>query len=153
SPYVFWQLWSFVAAGLYPHEKHYVHKYLPLSLSLFLGGVFLCQFAVIPKSIEALLWFNDWIGLTPDLRLNEWLGFAILLPLVFGVSFQTPLVMLFLKRIGIMTVATYLAAWRMAVFILAFFAALITPTPDAFTMLLMWVPLCGLYFLGIYLCK
>jgi sec-independent protein translocase protein TatC len=153
SPWVFWQLWSFVAAGMYPHEKRYVHRYLPLSVGLFLGGVFLCQFAIIPQSISALLWFNDWLGLTPDLRLNEWLGFAILLPIVFGISFQTPLIMLFLERIGIMTVERYWGAWRLAVIILAVFAALITPTPDAVTMMAMLIPLCGLYFLGIYLCK
>lgn len=153
SPWVFYQIWSFVAAGLYPHEKHYVHKYLPLSVGLFIGGILLCQFAVIPQSIGALLWFNDWIGLTPDLRLNEWLSFAIMLPLVFGVSFQTPLVMLFLERLGIMTVDTYWKAWRAAVMIMAVFAAIITPTPDAVTMLAMLVPLIGLYFLGIYLCQ
>lgn len=153
SPWVFWQIWSFIAAGMYPHEKKYVHKYLPMSVGLFLGGVFLCQFAVIPQSIGALLWFNEWTGLTPDLRLNEWLSFAILLPLVFGVSFQTPLVMLFLERIGIMTVESYWRAWRMAVMILAVFAALITPTPDAVTMLAMLIPLVGLYFLGIFLCQ
>lgn len=152
SPYVLWQLWSFVAAGLYPHEKKYVHRYLPLSIGLFLGGVLLCQFFVIPQSIAALLWFNEWIGFNPDLRLNEWLGFAILLPLVFGVSFQTPLVMFFLERIGVMTVAGYLGAWRMAAFGLAVFAALITPTPDAITMMAMWLPLMGLYFLGIAMC-
>ncbi|MBX7103106.1 MAG: twin-arginine translocase subunit TatC [Gemmataceae bacterium] len=153
SPWVFWQLWSFVAAGMYPNEKSYVYRYLPLSLGLFLGGILLCQFAVIPQSIEALLWFNDWIGFNPDLRLSEWLSFAILLPLVFGVSFQTPLVMLFLERIGIMTVAGYLGAWRLAAFLLAIFAAFITPTPDAITMLAMWLPLMGLYFLGILMCK
>jgi sec-independent protein translocase protein TatC len=152
SPWVFWQIWSFVAAGLYPHEKRYVYRFLPLSLGLFLGGVILCQFFVIPKSIEALLWFNDWIGFNPDLRLSEWLSFAILLPLVFGVSFQTPLVMLILERLGVVTVATYLASWRYAAFILAAFAALITPTPDAITMMAMWVPLMGLYVLGIGLC-
>src|SRR5262245_43520387 len=63
SPWVFWQIWAFVAAGLYPHEKKYVHKYLPISLGLFLAGVLLCQFMVIPKAIEALLWFNEWLGL------------------------------------------------------------------------------------------
>jgi len=153
SPYVFYQIWSFVAAGLYPHEKHYVHKYLPMSLGLFLAGVFLCQFAVIPKSIEALLWFNEWMGLTPDLRLSEWLGFAILMPLVFGVSFQTPLVMLFLERIGVMTVETYYSGWKVAAMVLAVFAAMITPSVDALSMLFMWVPLVGLYFLGILLCR
>jgi sec-independent protein translocase protein TatC len=153
SPYVFYQIWAFIAAGLYPHEKHYVHKYLPMSLGLFLAGVFLCQFAVIPKSIEALLWFNEWMGMTPDLRLSEWLGFAILMPLVFGVSFQTPLVMLFLERIGVMTVDAYVSGWRVAAMVLAVFAAMITPSVDALSMLFMWVPLVALYFLGIFLCR
>jgi len=153
SPWVLGQLWAFVAAGMYPHEKKYVHKYLPMSVGLFLGGVFLCQFAVLPKSVEALLWFNDWIGFTPELRLNEWLSFAIMMPLVFGISFQTPLVMLVLERIGIMSVASYWSSWRMAAFLLAVFAMIITPSPDALSMLAMWVPLVALYFLGILLCK
>jgi sec-independent protein translocase protein TatC len=153
SPWVLGQLWAFVAAGMYPHEKKYVHKYLPMSVGLFLGGVFLCQFAVLPKSVEALLWFNDWIGFTPELRLNEWLSFAIMMPLVFGISFQTPLVMLVLERIGIMSVASYWSSWRMAAFLLAVFAMIITPSPDALSMLAMWVPLVALYFFGIVLCK
>jgi sec-independent protein translocase protein TatC len=153
SPWVFGQMWAFIGAGLYPHEKKYVHKFLPMSLGLFLGGVALCQFAVIPKSIAALLWFNDWIGFTPELRLNEWLSFAIMLPLVFGISFQTPLVMLALERIGIMSVAGYWNSWRMAAFLLAVFAMIIVPSPDALSMLAMWFPLVGLYFFGILLCK
>ena len=62
---------------------------------------------MIPKAIEALLWFNEWLGIKPDLRFNEWLGFAIMMPIVFGVSFQLPLVMMFLERIGILTVEMY----------------------------------------------
>jgi sec-independent protein translocase protein TatC len=153
SPWVFWQVWSFIAAGLYPHEKKLVHYYLPISLALFLAGVALCQFAVLPRSIEALLWFNEWLGVSPDLRLNEWLSFAIILPLVFGISFQTPLVMLFLERIGVMTAEGFASYWRVAVFGLAVFAAMITPTPDAVTWFCMWAPMMGLYVLGIYLCK
>src|SRR5262249_21462539 len=76
SPWFFYQLWAFVAAGLYPHEKRYVHVYLPLSLGLFLAGVLVCQFVVMPKAVEALLFFNEWLNLEPDLRLNEWLSFA-----------------------------------------------------------------------------
>lgn len=152
SPWVFWQLWSFVAAGLYPHEKRLVNYWLPISLGLFLGGVFLCQFAVLPRSIEALLWFNEWLGIAPDLRLNEWLTFAIWLPVIFGVAFQTPLVMMVLERIGIMTVEGYLKMWRIAVFVLALFAAIITPTTDFVTWFALWAPMVGLYFLGIYLC-
>ena len=152
SPWIFYQIWQFVAAGLYPHEKRYVHLYLPFSLGLFLAGVFLCQFFVIPKALEALLWFNEWIGLEPDLRLNEWLSFAILMPLVFGASFQTPLVMMALNKVGIISIQTYRQKRRFALFFMAIFTALITPTPDALTMLFLWVPLVALYELGIFLC-
>ncbi len=152
SPWIFIQIWMFIAAGLYPHEKRYVHVYLPFSLGLFLGGVALCQFVVIPKALEALLWFNEWIGLEPDLRLNEWLSFAILMPLVFGLSFQTPLVMLFLERIGLVDVNTYRAKRRLAWFLLAIFAAVVSPSIDAVSMMFLWVPLGLLFELGIWLC-
>ncbi|HMF12496.1 MAG TPA: twin-arginine translocase subunit TatC [Gemmataceae bacterium] len=148
SPWVFWQIWAFVAAGLYPHEKKYVHKYLPISLGLFLAGVLLCQFMVIPKAIEALLWFNEWLGLEPDLRLNEWLSFALLLPLVFGLSFQTPMVMLFLAKLGILDADSFRKKRRIAWFAMAVFAAIFTPA-DVLSMLLMWVPMVGLYEMGI----
>jgi sec-independent protein translocase protein TatC len=150
SPWVFFQIWSFVAAGLYPHEKRYVHYYLPVSLGLFLAGVLMCEFLVIPKAIDALLWFNEWLGLEPDLRLNEWLSFAIILPLVFGVSFQTPLVMLFLAKIGILDADSFRSKRRIAWFAMAAFAAIITPI-DALSMILLWVPMCLLYELGILL--
>jgi sec-independent protein translocase protein TatC len=152
-PYVFLQIWSFVAAGLYSNEKRLVHVYLPTSVGLFLGGVVLCQFAVIPQSIEALLWFNEWLGIAPDLRLNEWLSFAIMLPLLFGLAFQTPLVMFVLERVGIFSVESYWRFWKVAVFLLGVIAALVLPTPDVVTWLSMWAPLAGLYFLGIGLCR
>jgi sec-independent protein translocase protein TatC len=153
SPWIFWQIWAFVAAGLYPHEKKLVHVYLPFSLGLFLAGVILCEVLVIPKAIGALLWFNEWLGLKPDLRLNEWLSFAILMPLVFGIAFQTPLVMMFLERIGVMTVESFRSYRRMAWFIMALFAMIFVPSPDAFSMLLMWVPMVLLFELGILLCR
>jgi sec-independent protein translocase protein TatC len=153
SPWIFWQIWMFIAAGLYPHEKRYVHVYLPFSLGLFLTGALVCQFLVLPKAIEALLWFNGWIGVDPDLRLNEWLGFALAMPLVFGISFQTPLVMLFLYKIGILGIDTYQRHRKIAFFIMAVFAAMVTPSVDAVSMSFLWVPMCLLYQLGIWLCQ
>jgi sec-independent protein translocase protein TatC len=152
SPWIFYQIWAFVAAGLYPNEKRLVHYFLPLSLFLFLGGVAVCEFAVMPKAVSALLWFNKWLGLEPDLRLNEWLGFAIWMPVVFGLSFQTPLVMLFLERIGVLDVDSYRKYRRICWFAMAVFAAVITPSVDPVSMLLMWVPMLGLFELGIWLC-
>ncbi len=96
SPWVFYQLWAFVAAGLYRHERHYVTTFLPFSLGLFLTGVLLCFFVVLPITLSFLLEFNVWLGIEPTLRLADWMSFATILPLVFGVCFQTPLVMFFL---------------------------------------------------------
>ncbi|HSQ58079.1 MAG TPA: twin-arginine translocase subunit TatC, partial [Gemmata sp.] len=139
SPFILYQFWAFVGAGLYPHEKRYVYLLFGPSLGLFLGGILLCQFFVIPGAVKALLAFNEWLGFDPDIRLREWLGLAIILPLVFGISFQTPLVMIFFNRIGLFTAADYLSYWRAAVMIIAVFAALITPTPDVVTMMYLFV--------------
>ena len=153
SPLIFYQIWAFVAAGMYPNEKSYVYKYLPFSLGLFFVGIVLCQFVVLPGAVKALIGFNDWVDTDPDLRLNEWLSFAIMLPLVFGASFQTPLVMFFLNRIGMFTWENYWAKWRYAIIVLAFFSALITPTPDVVTMLYLFIPMIALYMLGVALCR
>lgn len=153
SPVIFWELWSFVAAGLYPHEKKYVFIYLPFSLGLFLGGILLCQFGVMPVAISALLSFNEWIGLKPDLRLSEWLGFAIMMPLVFGISFQTPLVILFIDSIGLLDVQTIQSKRGIVWFAMVIIAAVITPSGDPFSLLMLWIPLGLLFELGIVMCK
>ncbi len=152
SPFILYQFWAFVGAGLYPHEKRYVRLFFLPSLFLFLAGVALCQIYVLPGAVKALLKFNEMLGFDPDIRLNEWLGLAIILPLVFGISFQTPLVMIFLNRIGLFSAADYLTKWRFACFILAFFSAVITPTPDVVTMMYLFAPMFGLYLLGILFC-
>ncbi|HEY7426773.1 MAG TPA: twin-arginine translocase subunit TatC, partial [Gemmataceae bacterium] len=153
SPWIFWQIWMFIAAGLYPHEKKLVHVYLPISLGLFLGGVLVCEFLVIPRAIEALLWFNEWLGLKPDLRLNEWLSFAIFMPLIFGLSFQTPLVMLFAAKLGVVNADSFRNKRRYAWMGMALFAAICTPSTDALSMLFLWVPMSLLFELGIWLIK
>jgi sec-independent protein translocase protein TatC len=153
SPFILYQFWAFVAAGLYPHEKRYVYWMLGPSLTLFLAGVLMCQFLVLPGAVKALLMFNEWLGLDPDIRLSDWFSLAIILPLVFGISFQTPLVMVFLYRLGIFTQEDYWSKWRHACMILAVFSAMITPTPDAVTMLYLFVPMFALYLLGILICR
>jgi len=121
-------------------------------VGLFLAGAALCQFVVLPGAVKALLGFNSYVDLDPDLRLNEWLGFAIMLPLVFGISFQTPLVMFFLNRMGLFTAQAYWQKWRYAVFIMLLFSAIITPTPDVVTMMYLFVPMFGLYVMGVLIC-
>lgn len=153
SPWIFYQLWLFIAAGLYPHEKRLVHFNLPLSIGLFLGGVALCEFVVLPTGVDYLLSFNDWLGYDPQPRLSDWLSFALLMPLVFGMAFQTPLAMVFLERIGVFSIEGYRRNRRLAFFLLAVLAAVISVTPDWINMAALAVPLWGLYEVGILLCR
>ena len=151
SPWVFYQLWLFVAAGLYPHERNYVRIYLPFSLTLFLVGVVFCFFVVFPFVLKFLLGFATMLGVTPQIRLSEWISFALMLPVMFGLSFQLPLVMLFLERISIFDANDYRAKRRMAILVISILSMLMTP-PDPMSMLMMMCPLFGLYELGILLC-
>lgn len=153
SPYILYQIWSFVAAGLYPHERSYVTRYIPMSVGLFLGGVVMCQFLVIPTAIAALLQFNKWLNIEPDFRLTEWLSFAIWLPVITGLCFETPLVMVFLGKIGLCTSQGFLRYWRVAVFVMLVLAAFFSPTVDPLSLFFIWLPMCGLYFFGIWLVK
>lgn len=152
APWIFWQLWIFVAEGLYPSEKKYVYLYLPFSLALFCAGASLAYFFVFDPVLGFLLSFNETMNAEPQLRIYEWLSFFLLLPLGFGIGFQLPLVMLFLNRIGILSVEVYISQWRIAILVIAFAAMLLTPA-DPQSMLLLAVPLTVLYFLGILLCK
>lgn len=151
SPWVFYQVWAFIAAGLYRHERASVYKFLPYSLGLFLAGVLLCFFVVLPLTLRFLLEFNVWLGVKPMLRLSEWMGFATILPLVFGLCFQTPLVMLFFSMIGVFNASDYREKRRLALLIIAIVAAVLTPGPDVTSMLLLCVPMLLLYELGIVL--
>lgn len=152
SPYIFYQIWSFVAAGLYSHERHYVQLYLPFSLGLFLAGASVAFFFVFKPVLGFLFSFNSWMGIDPDPRINEWLSFFLLLPIGFGIGFQLPLVMFFLERIGIVTIAGYIKQWRIAVLAIFIIAAILCP-PDPYSMCMLAVPLTILYFGGILLCK
>lgn len=152
SPWVFYQVWSFVAAGLYSHEKKYVHIFLPMSLGLFILGAATVFFFVFQPVLTFLFMFNSMLNIDPDPRITYWLGFVLVLPLGFGIGFQLPLVMLFLERIGIFTIQAYLSKWRVAILVIFLISSVLTP-PDPGSLLLMATPLSFLYFGGVLMCK
>jgi sec-independent protein translocase protein TatC len=152
SPFIFYFLWSFVGVGLYPHEKRYVRVFLPISLALFLAGVLLAFFVVFRFVLAFLFQFYEWMGIDPDPRITDWLTFVMIMPLGFGISFQLPLVMLFLERIGVFSLADYMSHWRISVLVIFVLAMILTPS-DPYSMLLMAAPLTLLYFGGIAMCK
>ena len=152
SPWIFYQLWSFVAAGLYGHERKYVYLYMPISMVLFFAGVLLAFCFVFEPVLDFLFTFNSQMGIDPIPRVNDWLSFVMFLPLGFGIAFQLPLLMLFLNRLGILTIEAYLTKWRVAIMIIFFLSMLLTPA-DPISMILLAGPLTVLYFLGIGFCK
>ncbi len=152
SPYIFWQIWSFVAAGLYPHERKYMYVFLPISLVLFWSGCALAFFVVFRYVLNFLFQFNRALEIQTDPRISEWIGFVLILPLGFGIAFQLPLVMFFLNRIGIFSLKAYIEKWRIAVLVIFVISMFLTPA-DPMSMILMAMPLCLLYFLGIAMAK
>jgi sec-independent protein translocase protein TatC len=150
APWVFFQIWTFVASGLYRHERKYVYTFLPFSLGLFFLGAATAYLFVFEPVLNFLFDFNEWLGIHPDPRMNEWLGFVLLLPLGFGISFQLPLVMLFLERIGVFSAKDFLEKWRVAVLAIFVLSAVLTPA-DPYSIFFMAVPLTFLYFGGILL--
>lgn len=152
SPFIFFFIWDFVAAGLYRHERKYIYMYLPISLGLFLAGAALAFFVAFRYVLDFLFQFYTWTGTDPVPRLTDWISFALMLPLGFGISFQLPMVMLLLERLGIFTVESYLSKWRVAVLVISIVAMFLTPA-DPGSMIVMGVPLVALYFGGILLCK
>lgn len=152
SPGIFWHVWQFLAAGLYPHERKYVYIYLPLSVLLFVSGVCLAFFVIFELVIEFLLTYNEGMDIDFAPRLKDYVTFALFLPLGFGIAFQLPIVMLGLNRFGIVSLELYVKQWRIAVLAIAFISMVLTPA-DVYSMIGMFIPLTVLYFFGIALCK
>jgi sec-independent protein translocase protein TatC len=151
SPWVFYQIWTFVASGLYRHERRYIYIYLPFSLILFLGGAGLAFFFVFEHVLRFLFQFNASMGIDLQPRIGYWLSFVMIMPLGFGLAFQLPLVMLFLNRAGILDVRLFIEKWRIAVFVIFLLSMILTPA-DPISMITLAIPLTFLYFGGILLC-
>jgi sec-independent protein translocase protein TatC len=151
SPGIFWHIWQFFAAGLYPHERRYVYWYLPLSLLLFFAGVALAFYVIFRLILQFLIGYSTSLDVEFAPRLSDYMTFAMMLPLGFGLAFQLPIVMLGLHRFGIVTADTFLTQWRIAVLAISFLAMLLTPA-DPYSMLGLTIPLVFLYFMGIVLC-
>lgn len=152
SPGIFHSIWSFVASGLYLHERKYIYTFMPISIGLFIAGACVAFFFVFRFVLEFLFTFNSWMNIDPDTRITEWINFAFILPICFGISFQLPLVIFVLERVGILTVEQLVSKWKVAVLVIFVVSMFLTPA-DPQSLFLMATPLCALYFLGIFMCR
>ncbi len=148
SPLILHQIWAFVSAGLKEEERRTLLFYGPLSFFFFLGGAAFAYFLVLPLGIRFLLQFGS-ESLQPMLSVGRYISFAGFLLLGFGISFEFPLVIMFLSRLGVVTPQFLRRRRKYAVLLIFVFSAIITP-PDVFTQVLMALPLLLLYEVSIW---
>jgi sec-independent protein translocase protein TatC len=146
-PVVLYQLWAFVAPGLYSHEKKLVMPLVVSSTLLFVLGVAFCYFLVIPGMSKFIQAFAPaTITAAPDIE--QYFGFVLTLFLVFGIAFEVPIAVIVLARMGVVTIAQ-LRAWRGYFIVASFIVAAVVTPPDVISQLALAIPMCILYELGI----
>ena len=150
-PGILYELWKFVGAGLYAQEQKYVVTILPFSLALFLIGCAFGYFIMIPVGLEFLAgWGVENVELS--FTLGSYVNLFFTLTLILGLVFQTPLIMIFLAKIGLVSTDLYIRGRRVAILSGVIIAVLLTP-PDPFSWSLMAVPMLILYEVGILACR
>ena len=180
APYVLYQLWQFVAAGLYEHERRIVGRILVPSVLLFFVGTGFYMVIVAPTVVRFFLafgetsfpaaptwgvdFFSKWLlpggpvdiatqparaSVQAQLRLTDYIEFTVMMGLVFGLAFQTPLVVIILAKIGIVPVATFRRIRRYVLLAIVVAAAVISPSTDALGMIALAIPMYALYEIGL----
>jgi sec-independent protein translocase protein TatC len=151
SPFVLYQIWAFVAPGLYQKEKRYVVPFVLGGSLFFAMGVLFGYFVAIPIGFRFLLGYaTDFIKPMPSMK--EYLSFSIKFLLAFGLVFEFPVVLVLLSRIGVIDAKMLARQRKYAILLIFVFAAVMTP-PDIVSQVLMALPLMGLYELSILLSK
>ncbi|MBI2346240.1 MAG: twin-arginine translocase subunit TatC [Deltaproteobacteria bacterium] len=151
-PYLLYETWSFVRPGLTTKERRWLAPVLGGGTLLFCIGVIFAYYAVLPVALHFFWDYSLRLGITPAWSAAYYIGFVLSTLGAFGLAFELPLVMLLLAAVGLITSATLRSKRRYAYFIIAMLAALLTP-PDALSMVLMGIPLIGLYELSVQLTR
>jgi sec-independent protein translocase protein TatC len=150
-PYVLYEVWAFVAPGLYEHEKKLALPIVVGSTLLFFGGVAFCYYFVFGRVFHFILEFAPKsISVAPDIE--NYLNFVITMFIAFGVTFEIPIAVILLVRSGLISVEKLAEARSYVILGSAFVAAVITP-PDAISMLALFIPMCILFEVGLFLAR
>lgn len=149
TPYVLWEGWQFIMPGLHTHERRFVGPFVILSTAAFYAGVLFSFFFVLPFALNFLISYGVNAGFIPQLSIAQYVGFALWFLLVFGLTFEVPLAITLMAKLGWVD-APFLKRYRKWAFLGAFLvAAVLTPTPDPFNQCLMAVPMYVFYEVGI----
>lgn len=150
-PVIFWQLWLFLAPGLYEHEKKLVIPFVFFATLMFLSGASFAYYIVVPIGFEFLIAFgSNVVTVLPSI--GAYVGFFTKLLIGFGISFELPVITFFLAKIGLVDDRMLKDFFRYAIVLIFIVAAVLTP-PDVVSQLLMAAPLTLLYGISIYIAK
>jgi sec-independent protein translocase protein TatC len=152
SPYTLYQIWKFISPGLYAKEKKYVVPFVITSTVLFAGGVLFGYFVALPPAFKFFVSFST-DALKPMVSFREYLGLTLKFLLAFGLSFEMPVFMFFLTKLGVVNATMLSRQRRYAILIIFIAAAILTPSPDVLSQILMAVPLMLLYEISIVVSK
>jgi Tat protein translocase TatC len=150
SPVVIWQIWAFIAAGLYQHERSVFYRYFPFMVLLIVAGVWFGYAVALPYSLGFLISMMDPSLVGAIFSVGQFLNLLFMTTAAMGVVFQVPLVMLALQRVGLVRHATFVKHWRMTILIIFIVSALFSP-PEPVSMILMSLPMIVLYGIGLLL--
>ena len=147
-PFVLYQIWAFVAPGLYQHEKKLVVPLVGSSYALFLCGMAFAYFVVFPTIFRVMAHYNAPLGAEMSTDIDNYLSFVLTMFVAFGVTFEVPIVVVLLARMGLVTVKK-LKEIRPYVIVGAFVVSAVVTPPDVFSQLILAIPLIVLYEAGI----
>ncbi|MEJ5259555.1 MAG: twin-arginine translocase subunit TatC [Anaerohalosphaeraceae bacterium] len=153
SPWVFYQIWAFVSAGLYRRERRYVYVVAPISVLLFISGVLFFLLIVAPIALKFFVQFNagvEYIRYQPSL--SDYVSFVLMLSVIFGLTFQTPIFIVFAERMGLIRLES-LRKIRRYVFLASFIIGAFATPPDVITQIALAVPLYLLYEASLLVCR
>ena len=147
SPFVLYQVWSFISPGLYRNEKRYVFPFMASTITLFtMGGYFGYRIAY-PRALDFFIGFSG--QFTPMITVGEYTSLFLSIVLGMGLIFEMPILVFFLAFMGIMSPAFMIKNFRYAILAIFVIAAIVTPTPDVVNMCVFAAPMLGLYALSI----
>ncbi len=152
APFTLFQIWRFVSPGLYSNEKKYVLPFVFFSTILFAGGVLFGYFIALPPAFGFFVSFSTDF-LKPMISFREYLDLTLKFLLAFGLSFEMPVFIFFLTKIGIVNAKMLSKQRRYAILVIFIVAAILTPSPDVLSQILMAIPLMFLYEVSIFVAK
>lgn len=152
SPVILYQLWAFVAPGLYEAERKATLKYIPYAFILFLAGVLFGYFILFPNVMNFMMNLSERLGIQQVIGINEYFSFLFKLVIPFGLLFQLPVITLFLSRLGVLNPKWMVKIRKYSYFVLFVIAVLIAP-PDLVSYIILSIPLFILYEFSIVIAK